>query len=231
MLELKEYIEFKSSDISDNGYVKAARILFYFQEIAAAHATDLGIGYDDLIKDDRIWVLSKVKYKLNGKISLNNRYIIETYPRGKKGVIYLRDYYIKDETGKVIAAGESHWCVINFKTRRVERADLQFGDDFIETEAIPEGIERIKLKAPVKVGAHVVQREDLDVNEHTNNCRYADMIGEITGRDDYREFNIHFVKESRLGDAIDIYREDSEQGELFTGRLSDGSVIFQAKVI
>ena len=57
------------------------------------------------------------------------------------------------------------------------------------------------------------------------------MIGEITGRDDYREFNIHFVKESRLGDAIDIYREDSEQGELFTGRLSDGSVIFQAKVI
>ena len=48
--------------------------------------------------------------------------------------------------------------------------------------------------------------EDLDENDHTNNCRYADMALELLGIESVRELTMNFASETRLGDEIELYR-------------------------
>ena len=56
MLGIKKNIRFTDTDFDEKGNIRASSLMFHFQEIAAEHADQLGIGYDELIKDNMIWV-------------------------------------------------------------------------------------------------------------------------------------------------------------------------------
>lgn len=58
MIELKEKISFTEEDLDKDGNVKVSSIMYNFQEIASRHADALNCGYDRLIANDWIWVLS-----------------------------------------------------------------------------------------------------------------------------------------------------------------------------
>lgn len=230
MLKLKKKIRFTDSDFDEKGNIRASSLMYYFQEIAAEHADKLGIGYEELIKDNKIWVMSKLKFKIFGKPAEGREYELTTYPRPRKGVTYYRDYYLCETDGTLTAAGLSHWCVINFATRKIERTSLEFEGEYIDHAVFSEGIEKIKPSEPVAAGVHVVTGEDLDINEHTNNCRYADIVSELLGSSDIRSFNINFAQESRLGDRILLLREATDEGSIVVGKLEDGRTVFQAEV-
>lgn len=230
MLGIKKNIRFTDTDFDEKGNIRASSLMFHFQEIAAEHADQLGIGYDELIKDNMIWVMSKLKFKVFGKPAAGRDYELSTYPRPRKGVTYYRDYYLREADGTLTAAGLSHWCVINFATRKIERTSLEFDGEYIDHVVFDEGIEKIKPCEPAAAGVHVVTAEDLDINEHTNNCRYADIVSELLGNSAIRSFNISFVQESRLGDRILLMREDTDEGSIVTGKLEDGRKVFQAEV-
>ena len=230
MLELKEKISFNRSDLDENGNVKASSIMYHFQEIASHHADSLGYGYDGLIRDDRIWDLSKLKFKIYDKLISEKEYILSTYPRPKKGLTFFRDYYLHDGEGILTAAGMSHWCIINFRTRKLEKTDINFDGEYIDHVPFEEGIEKIKAVDPVKAGSHVVTEADLDVNRHVNNCRYADIISGVLGKNNYGSFIMNFSKEAMLGDEILLYTEVQNKETIIVGKLKDGTVIFQAGV-
>lgn len=231
MLELKELIRFAENDFDKIGNVKASSLMYEFQEIASHHADEMGIGFEELIKKDLIWVMSKLKFKVYERLEPGVEYVLSTYPRPKKGVTYFRDYYIHDGEGKLMAAAIAHWFVINFDTRRIERAELQFDGEYIEYPAFEKGIEKIKLPELTKAGAHVVGEADLDVNRHMNNCRYADMIGEVTDRKSYSEFTIHFAKEAVIDDEILLYAKENEKDTIVVGTLDDGTELFRARIV
>lgn len=231
LLELKELIRFTENDFDEAGNVKASRLMYQFQEIASHHADELGIGFDRLIKDNLIWVMSKLKFEIYEKPEPAAEYVLSTYPRPKKGVTYFRDYYIHDREGNLKAAAVAHWFVINFDTRRIERRELKFTGDYIDYPAFEKGIEKIKMPELIKAGVHVVSEEDLDVNRHMNNCRYADMIGEVTGKGGYREFIINFAHESMLGDEIELYVGNDVEKTVVVGMLEGGETVFQAGIV
>lgn len=232
MLGLKRNMVLKETDFDNRGNIRASSLMYHFQEIAKQHASLLGYGFDDLMADDRIWVMTKLKFRVYKTFSAGEEYEFSTYPRKKRGVTWFRDYYVHDNCGNLVAAAVSHWCIINFTTRRIERAGIDFEGEYIDYPALEGGIEKIKLPDNMScAGSHPVTESDLDVNDHVNNCRYADMIEEITGQSDYKEFVINFAKEARKGDIIEIYREKEGARDLLLGRLDDGTVIFQTKAV
>lgn len=232
MLELEQTIGFTIEDFDESGALKASALLHAFQEIASDHADALGVGYDELIKNDWIWVLSKVKYEIYDIIEPGVEYRLSTYPRPKKGAAFPRDFYLKDEDGNTAAAGTSMWCVMNFKTRRLERSGVDFEGECIDHAPFAGGIEKIKSndQTAVKAGSHRVTEADLDVNRHVNNGRYADMAGDVLGSGGFSRLVMNFSKEAVLGDEILLYREEQESGIVVTGKLEDGTTIFQALV-
>ena len=91
-------------------------------------------------------------------------------------------------------------------------------------------MEKIKLPELTKAGVHVVDEADLDVNRHMNNCRYADMIGEVTGKGGYKAFVINFSHESMLGDEISLYAGKEDERTVIVGKLESGETVFQARM-
>ena len=231
ILLLKEKSAFKNKDFDESGNVRASALLRHFEQIATDHAEMMGIGHDDLIKENRIWVLSKLRFRMHGRIRAGELYDIATYPSTGRGAAYPRGYYICDEDENLIVSAMSQWCVVDFETRKLVRSALEFSGEYIDIPAFEEKIEKIKYSDPQAAGAHTVTEEDLDINCHVNNCRYADMTSDVLGRNDYQSFTINFLRETVIGDRIDLLTERAEDGgDIVVGMLEDKSVVFQAKV-
>lgn len=228
LLTLEQKVSFGTDDFDSKGNIKASALMYAFQEIAAAHAGSLGLGFDDLIVDNYIWVLTKLRFEIKEELNLEKEYILRTYPRPRKGVTFYRDYYIYDGDSQV-AVGTSQWCIINFETRKIERAKIDFDGEFIDHEPFEGGIEKFKIDqaALTQFGVHKVVEDDLDDNEHVNNCRYADMVEEeLSGKS---ECSIYYSKEALLGDEILLYKGQEGEYTMIEGLLEDGTVIFQVK--
>ena len=226
----EETVSFYPADFDEKGNIKASSLMRAFQDIAAAHAEQMNLGFEDLMAQNYIWVLSKLRFRIKGTLGTEEKYCLKTYPRPKKGVIFLRDYYIIDSSGDTVVEGTSHWCIINFKTRRIERTKIDFDGKYIDYEPFENGIEKFKVneEALAQIGSHQVTEEDLDKNRHLNNCRYADMVETVL--QGHTDFRIYFSKEALLGDNILLYKAEDDEYIYVEGKLEDGTVVFQAKV-
>lgn len=245
-------IKLHASDFDAKGRVKASSLMHVFQEAATIHAEMLGVGFEPLMAQNYIWVLTKLRFQVNKLMKANTTYHLKTYPRPKKGVTFFRDFFLYDEkynehydeykhaddgcgedtAYSPVVIGTSQWCIINFKTRRIERTKIDFTDGtYITEEAFEDGIEKFRIHedALAQIGSHTVTEDDLDENEHVNNCRYADMVENVL--EGHTDFTIHFSKEARLGDEILLYRERLDDDFIaVAGKLADGTTVFQAKV-
>ena len=234
-----------AEDFDASGRIKASTLMYMFQETASAHVDTLGLGFDDMITEGRIWVMTKLRMKIYEAFEEGKTYTVCTYPRKKKGVTFNRDYYVYDDNDALMAAGMSQWCVINFRTRRIERTDIDIEGECIDRIPFEDGIGKIKCDEMELRTSHRVTVTDLDKNGHMNNCRYADIAYD-TAREAFpeheagcrEELNIHFSKEAKLGDEILIYMgrsSDIKEGTdripiVVTGKLEDGTLIFQAEL-
>lgn len=231
MLEYKRPLHFAAADFDQNGDIRPGALLHYFQDIAALHADEMGIGYETMIAKDRIWIITKLRYRMEAALRPEKNYVLTTCPRKKRSRICPRDYYIHDEAGGLAVRGTSLWSIINYKTRKLERIPFDYGEDLCEKDAFSDGFQKLHLERPQEAGSYTIQKEDLDINDHTNNCRYADLVKTLCGLDTIREFTIQFSKETRLGDKIFFYRERGEEEETICGQLADKETVLCARLI
>lgn len=231
MLQYKMNICPTGQHFDEKGELLSSALLYFFQKAAEAHAAQAGAGFDDLIRQNLIWVVTKLKYRMQGVIKPGGHYSLLTFPKPKHSLIYQRDYLICDSSGEELVLGSSQWCIVNFFTRRVERSGFDYEGEFCERVLFPEGFERIRLPELSYAGRHLISERDLDRNDHTNNCRYADMVKSVLRREEgIRSFLIYYNRETRLKDEILFFSGRSEEGEVVSGRLPDGSTVFTCRV-
>ena len=218
-------LRFSEADFTAAGAVRASRILHAFQDIAKAHASSAGLGFEELIARNLIWVIAKYRFRVNEGLEPKTEYTLLSYPRRTGSLIYDRDFHILSPTGEETVTGTSQWCIVNAVTRHVEQTDLDFAGVYNPEPAMPEGIGRIRPKELTPAGRHTVTGEDLDENDHTNNCRYADMALDVLGIESVRELTMNFASETRLGDEIELY---TGPGGIAAGK-HNGELVFAAK--
>ena len=88
----RKKIRIDREELGKDGYLKAPVLFHMIEGISIDHAEILGAGIDDLMKNDHIWVLSKLKFELRKCIDPESEYYLETFPRPRKAVTYGRDY-------------------------------------------------------------------------------------------------------------------------------------------
>jgi acyl-ACP thioesterase len=130
--------------------------------------------------------------------------------------------------GTHLCDGISQWCIMDFVTRRIIRVPKDFVGEFYTTPILPDGFERFRPEAPVPAGTYTITEADLDGNNHTNNCRYADMIEQVLPHTSGADFSISFAKETRLGDVIELFTSPAENGRTIVGGNVDGQNVFSA---
>ena len=167
-----------------DGKLNLYSLFNYMQDIASDHAENLGFGRDDLMRDNRFWVLSRIYAVFHIWPLWGNSLIMKTWPDGTDRLFALRSYEARFPDGKAVASASSSWLILDRDTKKVQRPDsvlsrfnylnntklsaksnLRYASK-IESD---EESDRITPVQKIKVS-------DLDVNLHTNNVKYLKWV-------------------------------------------------------
>ena len=216
--------------------LKPASFMNFAQEAAGRHAVYLGFGYDDLIKSNTAWILSRVHVEFIDTPKWREDITLTTWHKGLNRLFFLRDFILTDGQGRERVKATTSWLVLNLQTRRLVRDPklIEEGtvcaDNVIETPAdkvvMPKDVE------PEFVMEHKVAYSDIDTNGHTNNAMYMQwamdaLDYELASSRPVKEFTINFNHETKAGETVSIYRTIVENGDdlyvYVEGRLPEAS--------
>ena len=211
-----------------------------FQDIAAAHARNLGADvrwlHDEM---DLAWILMRIRLEIDKYPILGQELVVETWPQEPRAM-YERDYMMRDSEGNALVRASSIWIIMNLSTREIKRDKfLDYKGIKIKKErAIEGGIARLKTAQEAKaVYEKVIHFSDLDYNWHANNAKYVDFIMDAFPIEEYKTrevkaIEVHYINEVSAGEILEIRRLNLEEGKDYVDgvRKADGGHVFNALV-
>ena len=206
------------------------------QEAAGLHAVELGFGYEELIKNNTAWILSRVNIQFVDTPLWRDDITLTTWHKGANRLFFLRDFIMTDKDGKERVKATTSWLVLNLETRRLVRDPMLMEEGTVCTENVIE-TPADKVQMPKDVPAelvleHAVAYSDVDMNNHTNNAMYMqwamDAVDyEIASTRAVKEITINFNRETKAGDVVSIYRACVEKEDglhvYVEGKVEDAS--------
>lgn len=239
----EETIKIHSFQMDPKGKAQLFTICNYLQEAASMHATLAGLGFDEMVKRNQVWVLTRLKVEIEKYPKWNDKLKLQTWSRGNEGIFYLRDFLIQDQKGETIIKATSSWAAINLKTRRPELVDglevkLNSQKDKI---AINTKLEKLpELKNHKLLKEYQVQYTDIDLVYHVNNVKYIEMLLNAFPLNIHKSkkvtsMEINYLGETMYGEEVQINRSSEDNGDneylMNILKKSDKREVCRAKLI
>jgi acyl-ACP thioesterase len=223
MMDYPEYLKEYTIHVYEtgpDGRLALSSLFDYFQDIASDHAVSLGFGRDDLMKENHIWVLSRIYAEIEQWPVWGDKIFIKTWPRGTDKLFALRDFEARFSDGKIAARATSSWLIIDYTTKRVKRPDEELSRhnySFDERRALARNAEKLDPIGKVYSSGNpfTVKISDIDINLHTNNARYLKWVTDGYNLDFILNnvpvsAEINYLAESRLNENILINTSERE---------------------
>ncbi len=186
------------------------------EEFGSQHAKQFGMGYEDLLKENLVWVVSRLHIRFVKPVNWEDRLVFSTWHMGQEdGLFFRRDAMMADLDGEPLVVATTGWLLLDFSTRAMVRHSnfVSRPDTFCLEKAIVEPAPKLRIPAGVQmqhIYTHRVRMSDLDHNQHVNNTRYArfslDAIPEDVMRErSIKDFYINFVHEAQTHDDLELY--------------------------
>ncbi len=200
-----------SFDLNPRGQARLTTIANFFQEMAYHDAGKLGFGYEDMNQRQTMWVLSRMRIRINKYPVWDDLVHVETWHKGMDRLFGIRDFRVNDSNGNLLGMASSAWLILDIQTRRpVRPADDVLKQSQGDDSVFEEKLGKIQLPDNLEViTGREVRFSDLDIVGHVNNVKYmewcidaamiqSDLQGEV------RELEINFILEALHGDKVVI---------------------------
>lgn len=204
-----------SSDTDFQKKLKPARLFELMQDVASNHASHLVFGYDDLLKRDLAWVLSRKKVIFYDFPEMDEHITIRTWPKGiQQKLFFMRDHIVTGADGRKLAASTSAYVLVSTRVRRIvppTALDIPVPDNG-GMSAIDDILEKIPaVEAPSECFSLRAGYSAVDIMEHVNNARYIEWISDCFSLDEYRTLRlaalqINYLNEVRPGETVTLLR-------------------------
>lgn len=240
--DLTLYSKFKITSADTDMYlrVKLSGIVNLLIQSAINSSESLGFGFKGLRKQQLYWVLSRMTVEIYHPLTWNQEVEVETWPKTIEGLLYMRDYIIRDMSQNIIARATSGWLAIDAETKRPKLLDGIEAEMFVQLKgkhALKES--PAKLTSTTEGHTFDVQTRyfDFDLNKHVTSTRYIDWMMDTFTVDFHKNnfpksFSINFMKETLPGDSLAILREskDSLQYSFEGTNHANKSAAFRGKI-
>ena len=233
--KLTEFYRLKYLDFSCYDLVAPYGVLDVFQDIAGKHSESYGMSFGEMIANNKIWVLLRVKYKVVKNIPLYAPIKATTWPRKKGLVDFDRETQITSIDGDVYINGISKWVVVDYNSRRIIPAKhIEYNAETSDDTNFDDKFDRVKDFSieGLTSKSYKVEFCDTDHNGHTNNAKYATMIINtlrLNESEQIDEFQLDFVNETRLDDVVDVYVK-KEENTYYAKAICNEKVVFLSKI-
>jgi acyl-ACP thioesterase len=214
LLQFEKEYRIHVYETGPDGKLNLYSLFNYMQDIASDHAIKLGFGRDDLMRDNRFWVLSRIYAIVNEWPLWEESIILRTWPNGTDKLFALRNYEVRYPDGRHIASGTSSWLILDQTTKKVQRPDsiLSRYNTKLHSDISPvRYATKIDPSAEngIKSPVFRIKVSDLDVNLHTNNVRYLKWVCDTYNLDFIMNNNpqsaeINYLAESKFDEEIII---------------------------
>jgi medium-chain acyl-[acyl-carrier-protein] hydrolase len=197
-----------------NGKLTLSGLFNYLQDTASDHAEKLNFGRDDLLKNNHIWVLSRMYALIDDFPLWNDAITVRTWPSGIDKILALRDFEVLDHNKIHLASATSSWAIIDRTYRRIQRPDdiiANFHSAFNKKRALQRNASKLN---PLSKDGYLspmfkVKFSDLDVNLHVNNVKFLQWVTDSYPLDfivsnSPRSVEINYLAESMCGDEIKV---------------------------
>ena len=186
-------------------------------EVATFHANSWGAGYARLIRDNQVWVLSRVTIEMMAYPKVNTNYRLTTWIEDYNRHFSQRNMRLDDADGNPLGYVRTIWMVIDINTRAsVDISQLGYISDKVSN--VPCPIEPISRLRPIEEG-HAVDYTfgymDCDFNRHVNTVRYLSHLMNMFCMDCYDHYfinrmEISFIKETHYGETAQFIIDDAD---------------------
>lgn len=220
--------------VNPKGFLSIHGLSYFLQEGAIGHADYRSFGYEDMIRKNQAWVMTRLGIKVNKQPSLADKIILETWVHLTTDSFSVRDFHIMDPNGDILVEARTSWMIMDLATRKPIRINK-------------EGIERLphhfnRLQSPIELikipeipeteNGHNFQVvvSDLDMNQHVNHISFVRWFmdrfdWEFHMKHQLSFFTINYMAEVLYGDKLSIIlNQDNKDPDTFLLkiiRLSD----------
>lgn len=167
-------------DFDRYGRMQPAAMLDIFQDLAIAHAEELGIGRAAMLEKNVVWVVIRTKLQVLQDPTPGEVVNVHTWPHSLSRFSFIRDFSMRNEAGEELVKATQEWVLMDFDTRKFCSAkDAYTGPhDFEEARAFGKRPRKLKdFDAEGAPALIIVPRfADIDVNGHVNNAVYGDYV-------------------------------------------------------
>ena len=224
----------RTCDFDRYSRLKPCAILDIFQEVAGSHANELGVGFDEMLKKDLMWVITKVKFEILKNPKTHTSVRVVTWPLTPSKITLQREYEIYSLDGELLIRGSSEWVFMHAKLRKFMPAgDIYPLTEFYKKEAFEGKFTKIPKCDFDDIFTKISPRFcDFDLNGHVNNTKYANFVlNQINPKEnDALSFmQIDYHREIRDGEEINLYIKN-ENSMVFAKGTNDSETLFNCKI-
>lgn len=238
MKEFSKTYYLAAGECNPQGELPLTLLMTRIIEVATLHANSWGVGYERLIRDNQVWVLSRVAIEMTEYPKVNTNYKLTTWIEDYNRHFSQRNMRIDDENGKPLGYVRTIWMVIDMNTRAsVDIEKLGYIRENVSD--IPCPIEPQSRLRPIEQG-HAVDYTfgymDCDFNRHVNTVRYLSLLMNMFDMDCYdhyfiRRMELSFIKETHYGETAQFVIDDSDSMESHMSITIDGDDHVRARFL
>ena len=235
--------DFEIRDICVDRYgrLKPSTILYFAQEVAGQHCTELALDYDTLARRRLFWAVTRHRVQVTRLPMRGETVHIETWPMPTTRAAYPRSVVAYDENGNECFRSISLWVLMDLDTRNMilpGKSGIVVSGTLRGTElALPNGL----VPKPMTNGrSRDVCFTDLDRNGHMNNTKYMDWIDDLLPsafheEHPVKEFTVCYHSEAREGQNLALSWDFLDDGCLRVDAHRKGEqrdeLVFSAKML
>jgi medium-chain acyl-[acyl-carrier-protein] hydrolase len=244
LLQFKKEYRVHVYETGPDGKLNLYSLFNYMQDIASDHAVKLGFGMDDLMKDNRFWVLSRMYAVITEWPLWEDTIIVKTWPDGIDKLFALRNYEVKSPDGRHIAQGTSSWLILDRTTKKIQRPDSILTQNNLNLHSDNSPLRYASRLEPAAEDGLIspvfrIKVSDLDVNLHTNNVRYLKWVSDSYDLDFVMKYvprsaEINYLAESIYNEEIMIRTSVEKEKGIFYNhsifRLNDNRELCRIRI-
>jgi acyl-ACP thioesterase len=215
-LTLKKEFVVTSAHTDMFGRLRLSGLVDFLVQSAIYSADKLGFGLKFLREEKLFWVLNRLTVNIKRQLNWYDVAIVETWPKTVEGLLYIRDFIVRDKQNRIVATGTSAWIAIDLIRLRPKKITGIITEIFYSLkhknaiEEIPEKLNYVENGEKNKIQTTFF---DLDLNKHVTTTRYIDwMMDQFTidfHKTNYpKKLSINFLKETKPKEKIEIFKNE-----------------------